>query len=384
VNARRILAISRRIASQFRRDHRTMALLFVVPLVVTALLGWVIRDQERGDVRLGIVASQMVAERVGTALDAAPGIDYLFRADSADAARALIRDGQVDMALVFPADFLPGAGGTPQLSATLPVALTVITPGVDPAAEGTSLATLQRAVISVLDPNLPALTRETVWGSPTGDALDAFAPALIGFFGFFFVFLLTGISFLRERVGGTLERLLATPVTRPEIVVGYSLGFGIFAALQVAVITTFALMDVGVPALGPLPAFSIGLGIANAGSPLLAFLVVLLLAVGMVNLGIFVSTFARTELQVIQFVPIVIVPQTLLGGVLWPVDSLPSLLQPVARLLPLTYGVDGLREVMIKGADLGSAALRLDLGVLAGLAIAFAALAALTIRREVA
>lgn len=378
MNARRILAISRRIASQFRRDHRTMALLFVVPLVVTALLGWVIRDQEHGDVRLGIVASQLVAERVGAALDAAPGIEYLFQADSADAARALIRDGQIDLVLVFPADFAPGAGGT------LPAALTVITPGVDPAAEGTNLATLQRAVISALDPNLPALTRETVWGSPTSDALDAFAPALIGFFGFFFVFLLTGISFLRERVGGTLERLLATPVTRTEIVAGYSLGFGIFAALQVAVITTFALMDVEVPALGPLPAVSIGLGIANAGSPLLAFLVVLLLAVGMVNLGIFVSTFARTELQVIQFVPVVIVPQGLLGGVLWPVESLPSLLQPIARVLPLTYAVDGLREVMIKGADLGSAALRLDLGVLAGLAIAFAALAAVTIRREVA
>jgi len=378
VNARRILAISRRIASQFRRDHRTMALLFVVPLVVTALLGWVIRDQEHGDVRLGIVASQLVAERVGAALDAAPGIEYLFQADSADAARALIRDGQIDLVLVFPADFAPGAGGT------LPAALTVITPGVDPAAEGTNLATLQRAVISALDPNLPALTRETVWGSPTSDALDAFAPALIGFFGFFFVFLLTGISFLRERVGGTLERLLATPVTRTEIVAGYSLGFGIFAALQVAVITTFALMDVEVPALGPLPAVSIGLGIANAGSPLLAFLVVLLLAVGMVNLGIFVSTFARTELQVIQFVPVVIVPQGLLGGVIWPVESLPSLLQPIARVLPLTYAVDGLREVMIKGADLGSAALRLDLGVLAGLAIAFAALAAVTIRREVA
>jgi len=378
VNARRILAISRRIASQFRRDHRTVALLFVVPLVVTALLGWVIRDQERDDVRLGIVASQLVAERVGGALDAAPGIDYLFQADSAEAARSLIRDGQVDIVLVFPADFLPGAGGT------LPATLTVITPGVDPASEGTNLATLQRAVISVLDPNLPTLNRETVWGSPASDALDAFAPALIGFFGFFFVFLLTGISFLRERVGGTLERLLATPVTRSEIVAGYSLGFGIFAALQVAVITTFALMNVGVPAFGPLPAFSIGLGIANAGSPLLAFLVVLLLAVGMVNLGIFVSTFARTELQVIQFVPVVIVPQGLLGGVLWPVDSLPSLLQPIARLLPLTYAVDGLREVMIKGADLGSAALRLDLSVLVGLAIAFAALAALTIRREVA
>ena len=198
------------------------------------------------------------------------------------------------------------------------------------------------------------------------------------------MFILTGISFLRERIGGTLERLLATPVRRSEIVTGYSAGFGFFATLQVILIMAFALGTVHVPAIGPLPAFSVGLGIANAGSPVLAFLVSLLLALGAVNLGIFLSTFARTEFQILQFIPIVIVPQALLCGLLWPISSLPDVLQVVARLLPLTYAIDGLREVLIKGADLSSAALRLDLLVLAGVAVLLAVVASLTIRREVA
>ncbi len=378
MSTRRVLAIARRIADQFRRDHRTLALLFVVPLVVTGLLGWVIRGQQAGETRVALVANSTVVDAIGGRLAGARDIAVLIRTDSVDAARGAIRAGQVDLALVLPADFIPGPG------TTAPTSLTVIVPGADPAADGGNVARLQRAITGLLVPNVPTLTMETIWGSPQADQLDAFAPALIGFFGFFFVFLLTGISFLRERVGGTLERLLATPVTRLEIVLGYSLGFAIFAAIQVALITTFALMDVQVPALGPLPAFGIGLGIANAGSPLVAFFVVFLLTLGMVNLGIFVSTFARTELQVIQFVPIVIVPQALLGGVLWPVEKLPDLLQPISRILPLTYAVDGLREVMIKGADLTTGALQLDVVVLGFVAAVFAALAALTIRHEVA
>jgi len=131
------------------------------------------------------------------------------------------------------------------------------------------------------------------------------------------------------------------------------------------VLILWALGSLHVPALGPLPAFSVGLGVAVNGSPLLAFLVVVLLAVGAVSLGIFLSTFARTELQVIQFIPIVLAPQFLLSGVLFPVSTLPSILQPLVAIMPLNYAVDGLRQVFIRGADLGVAALQLDLVVLA-------------------
>jgi ABC-2 type transport system permease protein len=108
------------------------------------------------------------------------------------------------------------------------------------------------------------------------------------------------------------------------------------------------------------------------------------MAIGAVNLGIFLSTYARTELQIVQFIPLVILPQALLGGVFWPVERLPDILQAIAHVLPVTYAVDALREVMIKGADFGTAAVQLDLAVLAGIAILFVVLGAATIKREVA
>jgi ABC-2 type transport system permease protein len=198
------------------------------------------------------------------------------------------------------------------------------------------------------------------------------------------VYILTGISFLRERVGGTLERLLATPVTRGEIVLGYSIGFSTFATIQVILLATYLLNAVEVPAIGPLPAFTIGLGVESAGSPLLALLIAVVLSIGAVNLGIFLSTFARTELQIMQFIPLVIVPQGLLSGMLWPVERLPDVLQAIAHVLPMTYAVEALREVMLKGGDLTSSVVQLDLAVLAGIALFFVVLAAGTIKREVA
>ena len=173
-------------------------------------------------------------------------------------------------------------------------------------------------------------------------------------------------------------------MTRFEIVTGYSLGFGTFATIQVIFLTLFILNSVAVPAIGPLPPFSIGLGVDSAGSPFLAFAIALLLSLGAVNLGIFLSTFARTELQVIQFIPLVIVPQALLSGILWPVERLPDVLRAIANVLPLTYAVDGLREVMLKGSDLTSTAVQTDLAVLAGIALFFVVLASATIKREVA
>ena len=137
------------------------------------------------------------------------------------------------------------------------------------------------------------------------------------------------------------------------------------------------------PSIGPLPAFSLGLGIPVAGSPAVAFLVVVLLGLGAISLGIFLSTFARTELQVIQFIPVVLVPQFLLSGVLFPVSSLPAILQPLVAIMPLHYAVEALRLVFIQGADLTLRALQVDVAVLAVIAALFAVVASLTIRRDV-
>lgn len=396
MSASRILAIARRIAQGFRRDERTLGLMFIVPLVVTALLGWVLRDTQ--EARFGVwIANELGApaqrfmDAFNTATIGAPdGVEYVGWSTGPDAREGVknaIREDNGDMGIVIPSTLLEDiqAGRRPTLI--------VITRGTDPAAEAEQLGRLQGVIATVArelsppgvtPPVIPQLVRETVYLTPEADQVDVFAPIFLGFFGYFFVFLLTGVSFLRERIGGTLERLVATPVTRAEIVLGYSLGFGIFATIQIAFLTIFILNAFQTPELGPIPSLTIGLGVDAAGSPYLAFLIALLLSIGAVNLGIFLSTFARTELQVIQFIPLVIVPQGLLSGLLWPVERLPEVLYVIAHALPLTYAVEGLREVMLKGADLSSKTVQIDLIVLAAIALLFVALASTTIKREVA
>lgn len=380
----RVAAVFLRIVAQFRRDRRTLALMFVVPLAIIALLGWVISSSGATTVRVAVVnesTNQFVAEAVtklDDALDGQTGI-ALDRSVSTEAdARQMLKDKKLDLVIVIPADYGP-QNHTVQ----------VLTLGLNSAAEAEAVPAVQKALMaslsdSALGAALPTIQRTTVYGSPDATVVDSLAPVIVGFFVYFFVFILTGISFLRERVGGTLKRLLATPVSRAEIVLGYSLGFGFFATLQTALVLAFVLGRLEIPALGPIPAFAIGLGVKTVGNPLLAYLLVLVLALGSVSLGIFLSTFARTEFQILQFIPLVIVPQGLLGGFFWPIEQLPDLLQPVAQILPVTYAIDGLRQVMIAGADLSSPQIQLDLGVLTGIAAIFVVLATATIRREVA
>jgi ABC-2 type transport system permease protein len=378
MSLRRLRAIIGRVVAEIRRDHPSLALLFIAPVVITGLLTFILREGDTPEVRAVLVDQAAgPAAGVGTALTASleDGGITVTAAPDEEVARGLVVDGSQSLAIVIPADIASGGQ------------ITIITLGLDPGGEAAQLGVVREAVSTavagVTGARVPAVVREAIYGTGSDDPMVAFAPAIVAFFIYFFVYLLTGVSFLRERTGGTLERLLATPVTRGEIVSGYTLGFGLFAMIQVAVLLAWALGTIHVPAIGPLPEFAIGLGIPVVGSPLLAYLVVLVLALGAVSLGIFLSTFARTELQVIQFIPIVLVPQFLLSGVLFPVNSLPEILQPLVVIMPLGYAVDALRLVFIAGADLASAALRWDILVLAVVAVLFAFVASRTIRRDV-
>ena len=383
MNPLRVAAVFRRIVTQFRRDPRSLALLFAAPIAIIALLGWVLSSQQTLTARVAVVnesagpAGQTIVARLESVLQGQPGIALDQSVADDSTARQMLKDKKLDLVVVVPPDFSI-ANRTIEL----------LTLGLNPTADASTLPAVEKALVTAVADSsvgaaLPTIERATVYGSPDATTLDTLAPVVVGFFVYFFVFVLTGISFLRERLGGTLERLLATPVSRAEIVLGYSLGFGFFATLQVTLVLAFVLARLQIPALGPIPAFAIGLGVRTAGSPLIAYLLVLILGLGAVSLGIFLSTFARSELQILEFIPLVIVPQGVLGGFFWPIDQLPGLLQPLARLLPVTYAIDGLRQVMIAGADLASSQVQLDLAVLAGIAAVFVVLAASTIRREV-
>jgi ABC-2 type transport system permease protein len=208
-----------------------------------------------------------------------------------------------------------------------------------------------------------------LYGGPAFDTLDYFGAAFIGIIVFFLVFVVTIVSFLNERTQGTLERLMASPLRRGEIVLGYMLGFTVLALVQSAEVLIFSLAV---------------LKVHNAGNVALIFGIEALMAIAAVNLGIFLSMFARTEFQAVQFIPLVIVPQLLLSGILFPVSSEPKPLQLLSNVLPLTYAVNGLRDVMIKGADLTWGSLQLDVGVVFGFVILVLIAGATTLRRRIA
>jgi ABC-2 type transport system permease protein len=211
----------------------------------------------------------------------------------------------------------------------------------------------------------PVLTVTYLYGGPQYTETDALAPLFIGLFAFFFVFLLTSVSFLRERSQGTIERLMVSPLSRSELVLGYVLGFTLFALMQSLIILLFVVYV---------------LRVHYAGNLELLFLVTLVLTLGAVNMGIFASAFARNELQVIQFIPLFLVPQVLLGGLFFPVQTLPVVLKQLAYVMPLTYANIALKDIMLKG--FGFNQVWPELLFLVGFAALMVLAAALSLRNE--
>lgn len=188
---------------------------------------------------------------------------------------------------------------------------------------------------------------------------------LLGLLPLIMMFLITSISMQRERVSGTLERILTTPLRRLDLLGAYGTAFSVAAAAQatIACVVAFWL-----------------LGFETAGSPLWVFLIAIVNAVLGVGLGLLCSAFARTEFQAVQFMPVVIVPQLLLCGIIVPREMLPDWLQWISNVLPASYALEALRDVSAN-PDLTTTAVR-DIVIVVGFAVAALCLAAATLRRR--
>ncbi|HEX9495436.1 MAG TPA: ABC transporter permease [Candidatus Limnocylindria bacterium] len=289
-----------------------------------------------------------------TLFQALKGTDIELRALDREAALEELRAGRADALIEF-------ADNT----------ATITVEGSDPTRTGAIVGQVQAALVNViLDVPMTAFVKVSyLYGGPHYTLLDYLAPTLIAVFAFFFIFLLSAVSFLRERTSGTLERLLATPLTRGELVLGYLGGFALFALLQALVILAFTIFALQVQYRGNLATI---------------FLVEAVLVVGAVSLGLAISAFARNELQAVQFVPLVLLPQVFLSGLLVPVEQLNDVLRPISAILPLTYANEALRSVMVKGYALTDPLILRDIGILAAFAVVMAVGAVLSIRREVA
>jgi ABC-2 type transport system permease protein len=189
---------------------------------------------------------------------------------------------------------------------------------------------------------------------------------LLGIFPFISMFLVSSITMLRERVSGTLERLMSMPIARIDLLAGYGVAFALLAAVQATVVSVVALGALDLVVARPVGVVALAIGNAVLG----------------MSLGLFVSAFARSEFQAVQFMPAFVFPQVLLCGLLVPREEMAEWLQAISAVMPLTYAYDALERVTAE-APL-DARFWVDVAVVAVVTVLALALGAATLRRRTA
>ncbi|MHB1016609.1 MAG: ABC transporter permease [Coriobacteriia bacterium] len=344
------LAVTIRILRQFAHDRRTIFMMVAAPILALFLLNTIFGAPAYEP----LILSEGMPSDFTTALE-----DAGARTGKASYNDAMVQlaDADVDAFVTLQDDVLTVwvEGSDPSKTGAVVRAVTK--------AQNTALVSLELDIKPITLPGgievdiakylpIPEMKLPEppdvryIHGDAEMHAFDYHGPVFIGTFIFFFVFVTSGISFLRERTGGTLERLMAMPIRRWELVLGYAQGFGIFILIQSAIVVFASIYWVGFP---------------NFGSIWLVLFIALSMALVSMLMGIFVSEFASTELQMMQLLQIIVIPQILLSGLL-DLSQTPQWMQWLSRAFPVTYMTDAMRAVMLRGAGPGD--VWLDLVVL--------------------
>ena len=329
----RTIAIAKKVIKELLRDKRTLAMMFVAPVFIMWLMNLMFSASTTVNVKL---ATQDLPTGLITKMDELDHVDIETYQDLDQAKEALANE-KVDAVISYKngeyqVDYAnTDASKTSMIRQVLRTSI---------ASEGTDqlLSRVKQAFPQLkLDAKAPEIKESYQYGDKNTGFFARMIPILIGFVVFFFVFLISGMALLKERTSGTLDRLLATPVKRSEIVYGYMLSYGIIAIFQTAVVVLAAiwLLDVEV-----------------VGNILNVIIVNVVLALVALAFGILLSTLAKSEFQMMQFIPLVIMPQLFFSGII-PLSSMGEWAPTVGKFLPLTYSGDAISQIILYGHNLG-------------------------------
>ena len=338
----RTIAIAKKVIKELLRDKRTLALMFIAPVFIMWLMNLMFSASTTVNVKL---ATQDLPTGLVTKMDELDHVDVETYQDL-DQAKKALADEKVDAVISYKdGEYQVDYANTDASKTTMTrqvLRTSIVNEGTDQL-----LSRVKQALPQLkLDEKAPEIKESYQYGDKNTGFFARMIPILIGFVVFFFVFLISGMALLKERTSGTLERLLATPVKRSEIVYGYMLSYGIIAIFQTAVVVLAAiwLLDVEV-----------------VGSILNVIIVNVVLALVALAFGILLSTLAKSEFQMMQFIPLVIMPQLFFSGII-PLSSMGEWAPTVGKFLPLTYSGDAISQIILYGHNLGD--ILSNLGVL--------------------
>ncbi|MTV82573.1 ABC transporter permease [Secundilactobacillus folii] len=363
----RTIAIMNRVIKELLRDKRTLALMFLAPILILWLMSVIFTANSTTNVNVGTVA---ISSSVSTNLNQVKHVNVKHY-QSTKTARKALKDDKIDAIIHKSGNDYTITHANTDSSKTSAVkmafrsalvAANVKTMKTQLGAAKATINKLQKMLPVQAQQKLraqsqgqvsaskqsasPKITNHYVYGDSSTGFFDKMLPILMGFFVFFFVFLISGMALLKERTSGTLSRLLATPVKRSEIVFGYMASYGILAVFQTILIVVATIWLLGVEVVGSV--FNI-------------IIINLILALVALAFGILLSTFANSEFQMMQFIPLVVIPQVFFSGII-PMDSMASWIKDISYVIPIKYSGDAVTGIMMQGKNLTS--FGLDIGVL--------------------
>jgi ABC-2 type transport system permease protein len=336
---RKTLAVMIKEFIQLKRDRVSFAMIIMIPLMQLLLFGYAINTTPRD-----LPTAVLIQERSDLArsiLAAIQNTKY-FRVTELPRNEAeldeLLAAGKVLFAVEIPANFERGVrrGETP--------AMLVVADATDPVASGAALGALGQLVRTALVHDraipdaaaMPFEIRTHARYNPAADTPLNIVPGLVGTILTMTMLIFTALSVTREIERGTMENLLAMPISPGEIMLGKIIPYIMVGFVQAAMIIAVGVVLFGVPILGSLAA--------------LAGLSTLFIATNL-SIGYTFSTIAQNQLQAMQMTIMFFLPNILLSGFLFPFAGMPQWAQWIGEALPLTHFLRIVRSIMLKGSS---------------------------------
>jgi ABC-2 type transport system permease protein len=357
---------------QMRRDPFTLAMMIGIPSIQLVLFGYAIRTEVRHVPMVVLDESRSAQSReLVDVMRNTGNFDIVGAVSSREEIRVRIEAGSAHAALIIPPEYLHdlkrGRGATAQVivDAADPLSSTAAISAASLAAQVTSLSILQMSGVG--QAVQPLEVRVRPWYNPDLKSSTFIVPGIIGVLLAMMLILITSMAIVRERERGTLEQLVVTPISKSGLMLGKIVPFIVVGYVQMTVVLVLGKVLFDIPIRGSI-----------------ALLYVLTMAYIVANLalGMLVSTVTKTQVQAMQLSFFLIMPNILLSGFMFPRDAMPEPAKWAGAALPLTYYLEILRGVLLKGV--GMQELWRDTLALSAFAVGLIMLSVLRFRKTIA